>query len=281
MATIHTLLSWSEEILIQADVPSPRTDAEWALIHVLNCSRSYLHVNPDQILTSGQGETFRDLIHRRAKRIPLQHVLEQTEFYGLPFYTSPDALIPRPDTETLIETVVQNAPDHSKILDIGTGSGIIAITLAHKLPNARVFATDISRKALHLARRNAHLNRVSDCLTFVQTDLVSSFNKPFDIIVSNPPYIPTKDIATLEPEVRIYDPIKALDGGVDGLDFYRKIIPASLTLLSQGGFLCFEIGHDQTSDVSDLLDQHATLGNITVFNDLSRHPRVVFAQKQK
>jgi len=279
MSTIHTFLFEATETLANAQISSPRIDAEWLLADVLQCTRSDLHLNPHQTLSAKQHKHFCDLIDRRAQRIPLQHLVGKTEFYGLPFFASPNALIPRPETETLIETVLKRAPNHAQILDIGTGSGIIAITLAHELPNARVIATDISCKSLRLARQNAHLNHVAHKISFLQADLLSAIATPFNIIVSNPPYIATKDIDTLEPEVCTHDPIQALDGGTDGLDFYRKIIPASTSLLWPDGLLALEIGHNQIAAVLHLLDRQPTLGAIGSQADLSGHPRVVFAHR--
>ena len=279
-SSIPHLLTWARDTLIQAGVPSPQADAEWTLAHVLECSRSELLHQP---LTPAQNATFRNLIHRRADRIPLQHLLGNTEFYGLPFHTSPDALIPRPETETLIEVVLNQLKNCSKprILDIGTGSGIIAITLSKTLPRAHVIATDISRKALHLASQNAHLNRVSDRIFFLQTDLLTPFAKPesFRAILSNPPYIPSGAIDALQPEVRDCDPHLALDGGRNGLDFYRKIIPASIPLLAPGGLLGLEIGHDQADAVTQLLERQSGLTSITTHTDLSGYPRAVLAKK--
>ena len=181
----------------------------------------------------------------------------QHRIYGLPFYTSPDALIPRPETETLVEIVLDQLKNVTKprILDIGTGSGIIAITLSKALTGSHVIATDISRKALYLASQNACLNGVSNRISFLQTDLLTPFAPPegFDAILSNPPYIPSHAIDALQPEVRACDPHLALDGGCDGLDFYRKIIPTSVPLLAPDGLLGLEIGHDQADAVTQLL----------------------------
>lgn len=284
MPTIYALLSWAEGLLQNAGISSPRSDAEWILTHVLTCSRSDLHLRQTRIPTSTQTTCYQGLISKRAQRIPLQHVLGQTEFYGLPFYTTPDALIPRPETETLVEILIHHLKDHPcpQILDIGTGSGIIAITLAKELPKSRIIAVDISRKALHLASRNTRLNGTAERTSFIQTDLLAPLakQKHFHAIVSNPPYIPSRDIDTLEPEVRAHDPLLALDGGSDGLDFYREIIPASIPLLAKGGVLGFEIGHNQADAVSRILSQQIGLSNIVVHTDLSEQPRVVLAQKQ-
>ena len=282
--SIPHLLTWARDILIKAGVPSPRADAEWTLAHVLECARSELLMRAHQPLTPAQSATFRTLIHRRADRIPLQHLLGNTEFYGLPFHTSPDALIPRPETETLVEVVLKQLKNvtNPRILDIGTGSGIIAITLGKTLTGSHVIATDISRKALHLASQNAHLNGVADHISFLQTDLLTPFAKPesFHAILSNPPYIPSNAIDALQPEVRNCDPRLALDGGRDGLDFYRKIIPTSVPLLAPGGLLALEIGHDQADAVTQLLARQMGLTHITTHTDLGGYPRAVLAQRR-
>ena len=237
-----------------------------------------------QPLTPAQNATYRNLIHRRADRIPLQHLLGNTEFYGLLFHTSPDALIPRPETETLIEATLNQLKNYTnlRILDIGTGSGIIAITLSKALEGSHVIATDISRKALHLARQNAHFNGVLDRISFLQTDLLTPFTKPesFHAILSNPPYIPSHAIDALQPEVRDFDPHLALNGGCDGLDFYRKIIPASIPLLVPGGLLALEIGHDQADAVTQLLNRQMGLTHIATYTDLGGYPRAVLAQRR-
>lgn len=282
--SIPHLLTWARDILIKAGVPSPQADAEWTLAHVLDCSRSELHLRAHQPLTPAQNAIYRNLIHRRAARIPLQHLLGNTEFYDLPFRTSPDALIPRPETETLIEVTLNqlNTCTNPRILDIGTGSGIIAITLGKSLPGSRVIATDISRKALYLASQNAHLNGIADRISFLQTDLLTPFAKPesFHAILSNPPYIPSNAIDALQPEVRNCDPHLALNGGCDGLDFYRKIIPASIPLLAPGGLLALEIGHNQARAVTQLLNRQMGLTHITIHTDLGGYPRVVLAQRR-
>ncbi len=283
-SSIHHLLIWARDILIKAGVPSPRADAEWTLAHVLECARSELLMRARQPLTPEQNATYRNLIHRRADRIPLQHLLGNTEFYGLPFHTSPDALIPRPETETLVEIVLDQLKNITKlrILDIGTGSGIIAITLSKALTESHVIATDISRKALYLASQNACLNGVSDRISFLQADLLTPFAQPegFNAILSNPPYIPSRTIDALQPEVRACDPHLALDGGSDGLDFYRKIIPTSVPLLAPDGLLGLEIGHDQADTVTQLLARQSGLTHISTHTDLSGYPRAVLAQRR-
>lgn len=281
--TIASLLSWAEDELLQADIPSPRADAEWMLVHILHCKRSELIHHPP--LSVSQLTTYQNLVAQRCQRIPLQHLLGNTEFYGLIFISTPDALIPRPDTETLVETVLDHLQhkDAPKILDIGTGSGIIAVTLAHELPNAQVFAIDISKPALRLAKQNAHLNGVEDRTHFLQSTLLSSLHATtqFDAIISNPPYIPTTDIATLAPEVRDHDPHVALDGGPDGLDFYRQLIPQSLPHLLPKGLLALEIGHDQCPIITNIFAQHPQFIQTRAHRDLAGHTRILLSHKQK
>ena len=283
-SSIPHLLTWASDILRKAGVSSPRVDAEWMLAHVLQCPRSELHVRPCQPLAEARRTAFCNLIFRRATRIPLQHLLGDTEFYGLPFCASPAGLIPRPETETLVEVAIDHltACPNPRILDLGTGSGIIAIALAKELPGSRVVGVDISRDALCLARQNARLNGVSDRVSLVQTDLLAPFAKPecFHAILSNPPYIPSGAIDALQPEVRAFDPRIALDGGGDGLDFYRKIIPHSIPLLARGGLLGLEIGHNQGRAVARLIAQYASLTHVGTYADLCGYPRAVLARKQ-
>lgn len=279
--TIPELLSWANQELEKANVPSPRVDAEWILSHILGCSRSALLLHPTP--PPNQIVTFREFIAKRAKRIPLQHILGETEFYGLPFQTSHHALIPRPDTESLIEAVVDYLPNQSQvtILDIGTGSGIIAITLAHELPQAKITALDISKPALQLAKKNAKHNAVLTRTHFVCGDLTQTIatTAKFDAILSNPPYIPTDEIQTLDPEVRDFDPHLALDGGTDGLDIYRKLIPNCVQYLKPKGLLALEIGHDQASAITEFISHTNQMSQATVLTDLAGQTRVVYAHK--
>ena len=279
---VHALLSWAEEKLLRARVPSPRTDAEWMMTYILHCGRSDLAVHPP--ILPRQVKMYRSLVFERAKRVPLQHVLGETEFYGLPFESGPAALIPRPDTETLVESVIHRLAHHRapQVLDLGTGSGIIAIAIAHALKTSRVLATDLSRPALQLARRNAHLNKVGERTHFIQCHMLSGLSEShsFDAIVSNPPYIPSAEIAGLQPEVRDHDPHTALDGGASGLDYYLEIIPESLQLLKQNGILALEVGDTQSESVLAILAQFAAFESATTHLDLSGRTRFIIAKKQ-
>lgn len=283
-SSIPYLLTWASDILRKAGVSSPRVDAEWTLAHVLQCPRSELPVRARQPLAEARRAAFRDLIFRRANRVPLQHLLGDTEFYGLPFCASPAGFIPRPETETLVEVAIDRLTDcpNPRILDIGTGSGIIAIALAKELPGSRVVGVDISRSALCLARQNARLNGVSDRVSFLLTDLLAPFATPecFHAILSNPPYIRSDEIDALQPEVCAFDPRVALDGGGDGLDFYRKIIPRSMPLLARGGLLGLEIGQGQADAVAQLIGRHMGPTPIATHLDLGGYPRAVTAHAQ-
>lgn len=279
MPLIYDILTWGKRMLSEAHVTG--ADAEWALSHILSCSRSELLLRAREPLSETQAQAFRDLIARRARRVPLQHLLGETEFFGLSFESTPDALIPRPETESLVEVLINHLQTHPApaILDIGAGSGIIAIALASHLPRARAMATDLSGPALHLARRNAHRNGVAGRIAFVRADMLSAFSTGarFDAIASNPPYIPTAHLETLEPEVRDHDPHLSLDGGPDGLSCYRQIIPHAASHLNPGGLLACEIGCDQADAIADLLAQQPALTAAAIHPDLSGHPRVVTA----
>lgn len=279
MPTIFDRLTWAKNILSRAGITGP--DAEWALAHVLSSTRAELHLHAREPISETQDRIFRNLIARRVQRVPLQHLLGETEFFGLSFQCTPDALIPRPETEILVEVLIGHLRNHPapRILDLGTGSGIIAVALSSLLPRAHLVAADLSGPALHLARRNAHRNRVADRMAFVRADLLSAFATGirFDAIASNPPYIPTAHLETLDPEVRNHDPHLSLDGGPDGLTFYRRIIPAAVSHLAPGGLLAFEIGCDQAGALAGLLAQQPALTAAAIHPDLSGHPRVATA----
>jgi len=219
------------------------------------------------------------MVARRAKREPLQHILGTQEFCGLEFEVTPDVLIPRHDTETLVNEAASRMPGARSILDIGTGSGCIAVALAHKLTAAVVTATDISEAALVMARRNAEKHGVA--IEFLLgPHFVPLVCRRFDLIVSNPPYIPTSAIEGLEPEVRDFDPHGALDGGADGLSFYRLLIPAAKNHLNRGGWLLVEVGVGQANFVSRLFIEAGNYAEpITAF-DPGGIERVVGAQRR-
>ncbi len=245
--TLKTL-SWTKEFLLAKGIDNARLEAEWLLCAATGLDRVGLYLQYDKPLNEHELAEYREMVARRARREPLQHILGSQEFYGRDFFVSGDVLIPRHDTETLVTEAISRSPNALTVLDIGTGSGCIAVSLQKLLPQAVITATDISEAALAVARRNAekHVSEIeflSGCL------LEPVVARCFDLIVSNPPYIPSADIVALTPEVREYDPLTALDGGSDGLDIYRQLIPASVEHLNPGGWLLVEVGINQAKDV--------------------------------
>lgn len=215
---------------------------------------------------------YEELLRERGKRIPLQHLTGEQEFMGLSFTVNERVLIPRQDTELLVEEALKRLRPGARVLDLCTGSGCIAISLKKIRPDLDVTASDLSGQALEIARENA--KRLRADVDFVQSDLLEELSGTFDMIVSNPPYIPTKTIDTLMEEVRFHDPKMALDGGADGLFFYRRIIAESKSHLTRGGWLIFEIGHDQGETVSHMMMEGSYTG-VRVIKDLSGLDRVV------
>ena len=281
--TICDVLAGTERSLAEAGVPDPRADAEWLLAAVLKTGRSGVYANARGRLTPAQHTRLRDHVHQRRLRVPLQHLLGETEFFSLPFYVSPDTLIPRPETEILVESLVDCLDDHEspRVLDVGTGAGPIAVALAHALPSSRLVATDVSPKALRLAVRNARRNAVGPRVAFVCADLLAAFRTRavFHAIVSNPPYVASRDLRALQPEVRCFDPPLALDGGPDGLAFHRSIVARAPALLCRGGRLALEVADGTAADVAQLLAQSSALSHERTVADLAGTERVVLARK--
>lgn len=277
--TILKVLSWTKEYLAGKGVENARLEAEWLLCAATGLDRVGLYLNFEQPLNETELAAYRALVARRARREPLQHILGSQEFHGLEFLVSPDVLIPRHDTETLVAAALARMPSARSVLDVGTGSGCIAVVLANLLPEARVTASDISAAALAVARRNADLNRVT--IEFLQGSLLEPVGgRRFDLIVSNPPYIPTADIAGLEPEVRDGDPRAALDGGPDGLDIYRALIPEAALHLNPGGWLLVEIGIGQGGDVASLFRDKDSYDDVVFSRDPGGIERVVGARRK-
>jgi release factor glutamine methyltransferase len=255
-------------------------DAELLLLHTLQIPRTTLLAHPTRELSATEESLYESLIQRRLKNEPIQYITGQQEFYGLPFKVTPAVLIPRPETEHLIEAVLQRLPQNQplRIVDIGTGSGAIAIALAVHLPQAQITALDLSPEALTIASTNAETNNVANRITFLQSDLLSALahEKPYDAIVSNPPYIPETDSPTLHPEVRDHEPHTALFAGDEGLDIYRRLIPQAHALLKPTGLIALEIGHGQREALAALLhDWH----NVNFVDDLQHIPRVALATR--
>ncbi len=257
---------------------TPRLDVEILLRKVLDVDRLYILLNLDKSLDENQQSLFEKLINERLNNRPIAYIVENREFMGLDFYVKEGVLIPRPDTEILVEEVIELAKDKGSIniLDIGTGSGAITISLAKYLDNAVLTSVDISDVALEIAKKNAKDNNVENKITFIKSDLFENIEDgmKFDIIVSNPPYIKKQVIETLDKQVKDFEPYNALWGGDDGLDFYREITKQSKKFLKEKGILAYEVGHDQSEDVSKLMDMNGYT-NIYTKKDLQLIDRVV------
>jgi release factor glutamine methyltransferase len=263
-------------------VESPGLDADLLLAHALGIPRINLYTAPDELPDEEARTRFRDLVRRRAEGCPVAYLVGSREFFLLTFEVSPEVLIPRPETEHLVTEAIGLVRDRPapRILDLGTGSGCIAIALAHRLPTAQVVATDVSPSALAVASRNAAKHGVSERVQFHEGDLFAAVppGGPFDLVVSNPPYIAPEQLATLAPDVREFQPRLALDGGPDGLSFYYRLAAEAGAVLTPGGAIAVEIGADQGPAVSELF-QRAGWEAVRVINDLARHPRVVLARR--
>ena len=271
--TINKVLDWTKRYLAEKGVDNARLEAEWMLASVTGHDRVGLYVNFDQPLTDAELAEYRAMVARRSKREPLQHILGTQEFCGIEFIVSPAVLIPRHDTEVLTAEALKRCAESATVLDIGTGSGCIAIALAMNIATASVTAVDISSAAIAVARLNAEKTGVS--VDFREGAIFEPVaNERFDLIVSNPPYIPSSDIDTLQPEVRLFEPLQALDGGGDGLDFYRMISVQAPEHLNPGGWLMFEVGIGQAEAVRELLAA-AGFSDIFTANDPGDIERVV------
>ena len=276
--TLHLVAqSFRNAAVAEADV-----DARVLVGHALRLDRARLIAQSDRILETREIDAISALCARRLKHEPVSRILGQREFWSLPLRVTPDVLVPRPETETIVEAALDFVVrgglrmEKLRILDIGTGSGALLLALLRELPNATGVGTDISTAALDVARANAVQSELASRCSFVTCDFASGVQGPFDLVVANPPYIPHGDIASLEPEVRDYDPLLALDGGDDGLSAYRKIAADAKRLLAQGGRLYVELGTGQEAAVR----QAFTKAELTVGvarNDLAGIPRVLGA----
>ncbi|HKR59615.1 MAG TPA: peptide chain release factor N(5)-glutamine methyltransferase [Pyrinomonadaceae bacterium] len=272
------------ETLQQAGLADPRREASGLLQHVVRLDRTFILAHPEHSISDEQMQSFRELVVRRASGEPLQYITTHQSFYGLDFEVGKGVLIPRPETELLVESaleLLQGPHAAASICDVGTGSGCIAITLLHERPEATAVAIDISTAALEIAKRNAKHHSVDNRLTFGQGNCFSSLSPEdfaFDLIVSNPPYVAEPDLAGLQREVRDHEPLEALSGGVDGLDVVRHLLSESGAFLKQGGHLLIEIGFNQAAAVEALIDSHAWLSR-GIRADLQGIPRVVVVQK--
>lgn len=281
--SINQALAEGAGSLQAAGIIDPRLESGSLLAHALRHDRTYLITHRDDLVTGEQVDHFRALIARRAAREPLQYIVGYQEFFKLSFEVTPDVLIPRPETELIVEAALELADGERSlsILDVGTGSGCIVISLLNELKQARALATDISPKALEVARRNARRHHVSARVTFSQAHSLASLaqSAAFSLIVSNPPYIPAEEIATLQREVRDHEPLAALASGADGLDHIRALLRETPPVLHHSGYFIFEIGFGQGEAIEQLVDR-AIWHLIEVRKDLQGIPRTVVLQKR-
>jgi release factor glutamine methyltransferase len=256
---------------------NPRRDAEVLLAHVLGADQTALLTHPERVLTAAESAQYEEFLVRRTASEPMQYITGVQEFYGLPFAVSPHVLIPRPETELLVEAVLKrvNPQSRARILDVGTGSGAIAVSLAYALPRAQVTAIDLSPGALEVARGNAETHGVSERITWVKSDLLAAVTSlQFDVVVSNPPYIADREV--LEPQVANYEPHAALYAGPTGLEAYVRLIPQARKVLKPNGWLLLEIGFGQSPAVRKLLSDWT---GVLFLSDLQGIRRVAVARR--
>jgi release factor glutamine methyltransferase len=325
--TVLEAIQKSAEFLAKKGVDSPRQQAELLLAHLLKMPRMKLYLNFERTLTAAETDALRDLVKRRGRREPLQHITGSTSFCGLEIAVNRHTLVPRPETELLAESgwkflaglaaeserqsptrreegesLAHAGPEAGApiALDLGTGSGCLAIALATKCPSARIVATDISADALALAKQNAARHKVAERIEFIQGDGFAALHsegrvprapnrqdenggsqssplRKFDLIISNPPYIPSAEIATLQPEVRDFDPRAALDGGVDGLDFYRLMASEAMAFLKPGGRIMLELGDGQARAIRKIFEAEKWIVE-AVMEDYSQRERILIAK---
>jgi release factor glutamine methyltransferase len=290
--TIIKLLKWTTSYFESHDIDGPRIEAEILLAHALQLQRIDLYLQYDQPLSGNELSRFKNLIKRRIHKEPVAYIVGSKEFWSMDFMVSKDVLIPRPETEFLVEAALNLLPQDTasrpmstpkRILDLGTGSGAVVLALASMRPCHLFFASDRITAAVKLAKQNAKHHGFENRVGFICTDWFGSFKnkKPlFDMIVSNPPYVPSRIIGKLQPEIVKHEPILALDGSEDGLSCLRHIIDNAHLYLQQKGHLLLEIGHDQRDDVRKIVNQCAKYENIVYTKDYSGYDRIIQMRKK-
>jgi release factor glutamine methyltransferase len=287
--TIHELLKVTSEYLKQKDIEAPRLSAEVLLAHILAFNRVQLYLRFDQPLNEEEISRYRALVKRRLNREPVQYITGSQEFWSLDFEVGPTVLIPRPESELLVETALSlyrggRIPhaDQPRLLDLCTGCGALAVALAREIPDATVWASDLSENALAMARLNAAKHGVAHRIEFMTGDLFQPArerNLTFDLIVSNPPYIRSDALEGLSPEVRLYEPRMALDGGEEGMVYIERILSVGLDCLEPGGWVLVEMDPEQTSEALRLIEQAGRYEEWERLKDYSRRYRIVMARK--
>lgn len=270
--TFREAFAHGEEKLNTVGIVDARNDAWLLLTFVCKIDRTFYYSHMDDEMPEGQLAEYENVLSKRAEHIPLQYITGEQDFMGLPFHVNEAVLIPRQDTETLVEQALKIIRPGMKVLDMCTGSGCILISILKNVVDVEGYGYDISKQAINVAKENAKLNGVT--ATFEKSDLFDMVTDTFDVIVSNPPYIPTDVIAELMPEVAVYEPFGALDGKEDGLHFYRRIVTECKEYLKPEGMLLFEIGHDQGETVPELMKE-AGFKDVRVIKDLAGNDRVV------
>lgn len=285
--TIQQLLEKGVKILEKSEILNPILDVELLLCYALNVDKIYVYTHRHSKIETENVDKFLSLVNKRKKGYPIQYIIGKQEFMGLEFYVNEGVLVPRPDTEILIEWIIEiiesgyfKEKESINILDIGTGSGAISLSLAYYIDKAYIYTVDISNKALSIAKKNAKNLNLKSKVRFLEGNIFEPIGNldektKFDIIVSNPPYIPTEEINSLQKEVSKYEPRLALDGGLDGLDFYRKITKESPKYLNHKGILAFEIGYNQGDELKKILETNRKYKDIQIRKDLGGHNRAV------
>ena len=275
------LIEWTTEYFECHEIPTPRLDAELLLGHVLQQSRLQLYLRFEMPVFQNQLSKFRESIKRRAAHTPVSYLTNHREFMSMDFYVNQHVLIPRPETEILVETVLGKQQDACRFIDIGTGCGAIAISIAYNRPGFEILATDLSAEALEVAQQNAVAHHCIDRITFLHGDLFTPLqdlsNPRFDWIVSNPPYVSTAETSILSPDVREHEPEVALFAGLDGLSVVRRLVADAPKFLNPRGKLILEVGYDQGHEVRDLIESHPAYNDCQIIKDYSGIDRVILA----
>lgn len=278
--TVLESIQLSTEYLEKKGIESPRANAEILLAHILSCKRLELYLSFDKPLKDHEVIQYREYLRRRSTFEPLQYIIGTVEFYGMPFKVNKDVLIPRPETEILVETIItrHNKATQLTILDIGTGSGIIPITLAKHLPESKFTAIDNSAAALKIAEENARMNNIGN-ITFIHSDIkTGSIKEQFDVIVSNPPYVSLTEYSTLQPEITKYEPQSAVTDHNEGYDFYKIIIQRTAEILKEKGHLYFEAGKGQAETIMTMMVENS-FTDLQAVKDYQNIDRVIYGAK--
>jgi len=277
--TVRRVLEWTAEHLGKHGSDTPRLDAEILLAHSRGCERIELYTRFDEPLTNSQRQTMRELVNRRAMAEPVAYLVGHREFFGIDFRVNHQVLVPRPDTETLVLELLDRSIPQSpcRILDVGTGSGCIAVAAAVNRPRASIVASDVSQEALGIAQHNAQTHGVTNRIEFLCGSLFEPIRADdrFDFVVSNPPYIADHEMETLQADVRLHEPHLALSAGADGLSLLKQLIESAPRHLQRDGWLLVEISPEQVAPVQDLFAAQAAFTDISVAEDLASRPRVV------